>query len=681
MLQKKFSRDPKIKLFSLNEILENNDYFLSSKYKELIKFEKPERGIYYKITPQYIVVLNYVETTINYGMDISEKLDSIQVAYRDGITEYTLINEKKLKLLNEKTFVDNNRKINKLIKNVEKLKELFEKVHYCKETITNYNDFEEYLIDVNYKTDFFDLSNKYVVIDVETNGTRKSNDDLLSISIYDPTKGKCYNRFLPLDMQPIVLTSWVHGIDDEDLCKASHLTQEELDKVIDYFDLKNKILLSFSGGKGTFDSEFIINYCKRHNLYGFENLKYENIKSLFPNGTLGLEGQLSKDNLCRLLKIDGVNNIHTGVNDCILEWKLYEKMKTEPLFFINNNLFKYHDGYIVPVTYLSRYPELIRFANIKVPYIVGKPKIVFNYSLPKEILNIIKKFPTNITGISLEHGINTILNVDKQENFWFLAENKQKLEFIGSLDNKITEIPVVEQKDGTMMSLDSKYNEYVNEVNIVTKKVTESLHPVFNFIKNDIFLQGKIKSQEIVISDDRKVLAVCDLSDDFNILEIKTYKIRDFDLTNGPLAKQLYYEGKGRKKYVLSIDFDGYRNNKCEFITDAVNIVIYEIVLEINNPKPIYVIRTLQEEEKEVLKMIQKNPNIFNNEIAKKLKRTPNSVGKIIKELVRWQYIIKEDENKFKSKWIVLRKPEDDKTKFSYFEGKITIIHEEKINN
>lgn len=156
------------------------------------------------------------------------------------------------------------------------------------------------------------------------------------------------------------------------------------------------------------------------------------------------------------------------------------------------------------------------------------------------------------------------------------------------------------------MSLDSKYNEYVNEVNIVTKKVTESLHPVFNFIKNDIFLQGKIKSQEIVISDDRKVLAVCDLSDDFNILEIKTYKIRDFDLTNGPLAKQLYYEGKGRKKYVLSIDFDGYRNNKCEFITDAVNIVIYEIVLEINNPKPIYVIRTLQEEEKEVLKMIQK---------------------------------------------------------------------------
>lgn len=92
MLQKKFSRDPKIKLFSLNEILENNDYFLGSKYKELIKFEKPERGIYYKITPQYIVVLNYVETTINYGMDISEKLDSIQVAYRDGITEYTLIN-------------------------------------------------------------------------------------------------------------------------------------------------------------------------------------------------------------------------------------------------------------------------------------------------------------------------------------------------------------------------------------------------------------------------------------------------------------------------------------------------------------------------------------------------------------------------------------------------------------
>ena len=65
---------------------------------------------------------------------------------------------------------------------------------------------------------------KDVVFDVETNGTRKSNDDLLSLSIYDPSTGLCYNRYFPLDLQPLILTGFIHGITDEMLADSTHIT-------------------------------------------------------------------------------------------------------------------------------------------------------------------------------------------------------------------------------------------------------------------------------------------------------------------------------------------------------------------------------------------------------------------------------------------------------------------------
>ena len=65
-----------------------------------------------------------------------------------------------------------------------------------------------------------------------------------------------------------------------------------------------------------------------------------------------------------------------------------------------------------------------------------------------------------------------------------------------------------------MKSLDHQYDEYVGEVNKVTKIVTDSLTPVFAFIKQEIFTTDKIMSQELSISTDGKVLALCDLSNE-----------------------------------------------------------------------------------------------------------------------------------------------------------------------
>lgn len=408
-MQKKFSKDPKVRLVSLEDFFELSDYLSGVKKCLWKEGKRPNCGIYYKITPRFLILIDYTFMSSNFGMDFSEKLDYIQVAYRDGKTEYELLDTKMKELLEEKKKHKRSKKIDEAITELESSIKLLKKVKYLDQTNIELKSFEEYLLDIEYKTSFEQLKDKYVVFDVETNGTRKANDDLLSISIYDPTTKKCYNRYLPLELQPLVLTTWIHNIKDKDLENASHITQEELDKLIDFFDLKNKTLLSFSGGQGTFDLTFIINYCKRHNLVGFENLHYENIKSIFSNAGFGSECQMFKDNLCRLLKIDGVQEVHSSMNDCILEWKLFDKIKTKPLFFIDQHLFKYHEGYIVPVSYLNSHPELINFANIIVPYIVGRAKSLYEFSLPKRVLKKVKKFPTNITGISIENGINSAL--------------------------------------------------------------------------------------------------------------------------------------------------------------------------------------------------------------------------------------------------------------------------------
>lgn len=363
---------------------------------------------------------------------------------------------------------------------------------------------------------------------------------------------------------------------------ASHITQNELERVIEFFDLKNKILLSFSGGKGTFDSSFVINYCRRHNLFGFEGLHFENIKSLFPEAGFGLEGQMSKDNLCRILKIDGVESIHSGMNDCVLEWKLFEKMKTEPIFFMDRqHIFKYNKEYIIPVTYLNKCPELAAFAKISIPNIIGKATTLFEYSFPWKALRFVKKYPSNISGVALENGINAAMKAEKQDNVAFLTKNKSYLEYIGSLDSRITKIPVEIQLDGTMKSLDSQYDEYIDEINHVTEIMTDYLSPVLEYIKQQIFTSGTIMSQELSLSADGKVLALCDLSDGENILEIKTFKaVKDDGSISDDLARQLFYESRGRKTYVLSIDIERHINSRGHEIIDGVNVKIHQISLE-----------------------------------------------------------------------------------------------------
>ena len=671
MTQKKFSKDPRVQLISIEQFFEQSHYLSDISKDNLWCEDELLLGTYYKITPRFLIQIEYVPTTINFGMDDSTRIEKIYVAYRDGKTEYDLF-DSKLKTISEEK---NHKKAKEQIKRLQTGKELLDKTQYREYVLKEQKDFKDFIVDVNYKTSIESLVGKYVVFDVETNGVRKSNDDLLSISIYDPSTGKCYNRYLPLDLQPLVVTGWVHGITDEQLEGLRHITQEEINKVIDFFDLNNKILLSYSGGHGTFDSAFIINYCKRHNLVGFENLRYENIKSKVPEAGYGFEGLMTKDNICKLFKIDGIKKEHSGLNDCVLEWKLFEKIKDQPLFFINQNLFKYHEGYIVPVSYLNKHPELVKYADIHIPNIEGSPAVIFEYTLPPKVLKQVKKFPTNITGIALENAISTQLMAEKQDNISFLIANKNFLQYIGSLDRRTKQIPIEVQKDGTLESLDSEYDDYIEEVNKVSKIITDSLFPVFDFIKHEIFKSGKILNQELIISRDGKVLALCDLSDEDSVLEIKTYAVTpDNEQIDRSLARQLYYESKDRKTFVLSIDFKKHINDDWQTIIDAVNIRIYYVKLEETEPKPVEKVRVLYDDEIAVLNLIQENSSISNAEIARQLKIKENRVGRITKALKALKYIVKEDDSKKRSRWILLRSSEDNKTKYLYFDGKVKFI-------
>ena len=195
----------------------------------------------------------------NYGMDVKEKLEEIFVSYRDGKEEYELFEMKLHEFQEEKEKHKRSKKNDEQIELLTKAKKLLPK--YSEPVVKSIKSYESYLIDTGYKTTKEELKNKYLVFDVETNGLRKSNDDLLSLSIYDPTTGICYNRYFPLDLQPLILTGFIHGIKDETLADATHITQEEMNWLSDLFHLKDRVLLSYSGGQGTFDSTFVQNYC------------------------------------------------------------------------------------------------------------------------------------------------------------------------------------------------------------------------------------------------------------------------------------------------------------------------------------------------------------------------------------------------------------------------------------
>ncbi len=405
-----------------------------------------------------------------------------------------------------------------------------------------------------------EIEKKYVVLDVETNGRSSLNDDLLSVSIYKPDDNKMFNRFLPLELAPSVYTTCFNGITKKMLKGATPFSQEEIDKMIEDFELDKRTILTY----GDLDERFIKNYLKRKKLKGYEKMNFYNFKHDIISSSFA--GNVTKDNLCRIYGIDNVKEVHSGENDCLLEWQLFKKIYGKKLLVTGNNVFELNNDYIIPASYLSRYN------NFKYCF-DDFPKFEYTVRRVKSFViktNRIRKFDTNISGVTIEHLINTMLNVKKIDSLKFLIENKRKLKYIGRLPSIYYEIPTIFNNDGTITAIREEDKEIVKEINKSTEELKKRIAPVIEYIKTSIFKNKEILSQELVISNDKKVLALCDLSNEKSVLEIKTYSLK-----MEKMKYQLYYESNGRNCYVMTIDWDR-THKKITFIISKVNFKLKE---------------------------------------------------------------------------------------------------------
>ena len=594
ILMKKLFKDPKIHMISCREFYDISDYLHDCKEKNDIEniacqkkfdndfFLRFQRDTYYKITNNLLIQAIYGFKFLNYGTTPSYCLLDMYVAERNGQDEYECLNQELESLYNETIKHPKSKRCQ------DEYKKLSNKIKYIKRKMPEYipritnNEIDVFnisndLIDDLYKTQDENLIDKYVVLDLETNGVRKVNDDILSLTIYDPVNGIAWNRFLPLELQPIVLNSYIHGITNDVVKDKVALSQKEFDYVVEFFKLKDKTILTYSGGN--FDYDFLVNYFKRHNLSGLENLKFQNIKDLIAsNGS----GNISKDNLCKIFKIENIKSIHSGLNDCILEWKLFEKIYKNNILIINNGVFEYSPNYVIPVSYLLSYKNLRDIANIELPILDYTHEKVYELEFPTDLVKKIKKFPTNITGMQIEHIINSLLKVKECDNSSFLISNKKQLKQLGILGQVYHEVKVTKNKDGTFNAINDNEEDkkLIDEINAVSKSIKENIGDLIDYINKNIFKNGNILSQELVFSENRKVFACCDLSDKNNVLEIKTFDIFSYDITANKIVTQLFYQSNNRDTYTLSCI---YGHNKLGYL-NSVRIVIDKVnIFERNN--------------------------------------------------------------------------------------------------
>lgn len=387
---------------------------------------------------------------------------------------------------------------------------------------------------------------------------------MLSISIYKPDDGKLYDRFLSLELAKKVLITHINGIKKSDLKGAVPLDPKEVNELIQTFELDKRVILTF----GSLDEKFIKNYFKRKHLYGFEKMSFYNFKKDIISSRFS-GGNVTKDNLCNLFEIENVQDIHAGANDCVLEWELFKKINGKKLFITDDKVFEMNHDYIVPVSYLSSHPNLKSYMG-ELPNILFEKEIVKRFEIHSKK---VKKFPTNFNGMTVEHLINTLLDVKKIDSFPFLYENKSKLKYIGVLPCAYDIVPMSFNKDGTVTAIRKQDKQMKKELNNFVQAIKKEIQPMIQFIAEDIFHGQNISSQELVVHHQNKILALCDLSTPDTVMEIKT----NYTMNIYNLKEQLYYESNGRECYLLQTDWSS--------MPDCLSFVISKVTFSIGETK------------------------------------------------------------------------------------------------
>lgn len=243
------------------------------------------------------------------------------------------------------------------------------------------------------------------------------------------------------------------------------------------------------------------------------------------------------------------------MNDCALEWELFKKLDGRYLLARITpggphvgqwRLSILNSGYILPISYLTTYANLDRI--IERPYICCESTTVYSLEIAR---GLIKRFPSNYSGMTIEHLIDTMLGVTKEDNSAFLAQNAAKNELLGYMPSYLHITPMSFNADGTVTAAHKEDKPLEIALNATIKELRRQITPLVEFVREEIFHGQPITSQELVIDDDRDILALCDLSSPDAILEIKTSSCNP-----EWHAEQLYYEAHGRTSYLLGMDWE-----------------------------------------------------------------------------------------------------------------------------
>lgn len=403
---------------------------------------------------------------------------------------------------------------------------------------------------------------KYVVLDIETNGLNSEKDDILSISFYLPDEQKEYTRFLPLELNSSINPSAfsVNRITVDMVKNQIHIKQEEFNQIAKEYHLFEREILHF----GRIDRSFLKRYIKRHHLVGFSKMNFHDIKTHFATNSFST-GVFNKDNLCKAFGIEGVTETHTGINDCKLEWQLFEKINGKYILGLGDNrilgkynLYELSDDYYVPASSIRYFKNLKHAANL--------PAIKVRYELIKEIQISNKYFDEGLEfgfqplGFASEKVITAMLNAAVQPKPEFVTENFKKLKYLTSFNayTPINEIEVEINEDGSLTAVDDLNAVQINKVNKLMDVIRKKADKLIEYIGKEVFKNKPVKSQELVINDDLKVFGFTDFSNECACMEMKfgnSYILEAMKGHDHPLTDmhkyQFYVLSNGRPMYLL----------------------------------------------------------------------------------------------------------------------------------
>jgi DNA polymerase III epsilon subunit-like protein len=397
---------------------------------------------------------------------------------------------------------------------------------------------------------------KYVVLDVETSGLKCHEDDLLSLSVFDPFTGLSFNHYFPLYRKGGLTpeAAEVNGLSEDFLLKhgATHWKQDDVDELVERFGLDKRTILIYTN----FDERFVKDYLNTHKLKTKEPLHFFNFKTLACNG--GKQGCLKKDFLCFMFGIKGVTDTHTSINDCYLEWELFKKLDGKLLLFVNEAFYFWHDGYMIPASKAKYFANTGKLGFLKEKELKLTP--VFSQSVSS--LTPFKSLLIDtsvIDGSHLEEALREVLNCKPQQgNLEFVRQNHFKLEWVYDwFDN--AEIKLREGVDGSLkldMPVDQAYEREINrwnkQQNAKLEKTKMAIKPFADYLKHTIFKDEPIIYQELVKRPELNSYGFCDFSSSSAMVEMKStfddHTGREF---SDQYFAQMYVTSNGRTSYLL----------------------------------------------------------------------------------------------------------------------------------